>query len=189
MQLPARAFTVQADGRLNELVTEAHISEAFDLSTTPTPPTPPKTFRATWDTGATNTVITQKVIDDCGLKPVGMVMAQTVQGSMLTPTYLISIALPNHLGIAELRVARGSMAGDSDVLVGMDIISAGDFAVTNKDGKTTFSFRTPSVERIDFVEQQRSMRVPQIAKAPPRVGRNEPCPCGSGKKYKKCCGK
>jgi hypothetical protein len=23
----------------------------------------------------------------------------------------------------------------------------------------------------------------------PRIGRNEPCPCGSGKKYKKCCGK
>lgn len=22
-----------------------------------------------------------------------------------------------------------------------------------------------------------------------RVGRNEPCPCGSGKKYKKCCGR
>ena len=21
------------------------------------------------------------------------------------------------------------------------------------------------------------------------VGRNDPCPCGSGKKYKKCCGK
>lgn len=30
------------------------------------------------------------------------------------------------------------------------------------------------------------------AKPPPRhvvkIGRNEPCPCGSGKKYKKCCG-
>ena len=24
--------------------------------------------------------------------------------------------------------------------------------------------------------------------APPKIGRNEPCPCGSGKKYKKCCG-
>lgn len=24
--------------------------------------------------------------------------------------------------------------------------------------------------------------------APPKVGRNEPCPCGSGKKFKKCCG-
>ena len=28
----------------------------------------------------------------------------------------------------------------------------------------------------------------QPAKAKPRVGRNDPCPCGSGKKYKKCCG-
>jgi len=26
-------------------------------------------------------------------------------------------------------------------------------------------------------------------RAPPKVGRNEPCPCGSGKKFKKCCGR
>jgi len=26
-------------------------------------------------------------------------------------------------------------------------------------------------------------------KVEPKIGRNEPCPCGSGKKYKKCCGK
>jgi hypothetical protein len=26
-------------------------------------------------------------------------------------------------------------------------------------------------------------------RAPLKVGRNEPCPCGSGKKYKKCCGR
>jgi len=25
--------------------------------------------------------------------------------------------------------------------------------------------------------------------AAPKVGRNEPCPCGSGKKHKKCCGR
>lgn len=28
-----------------------------------------------------------------------------------------------------------------------------------------------------------------IVRAAPKVGRNDPCPCGSGKKYKKCCGK
>jgi hypothetical protein len=28
----------------------------------------------------------------------------------------------------------------------------------------------------------------QIRRATPKIGRNEPCPCGSGKKYKKCCG-
>jgi hypothetical protein len=27
----------------------------------------------------------------------------------------------------------------------------------------------------------------QITKDPKEVGRNDPCPCGSGKKYKKCC--
>jgi len=28
----------------------------------------------------------------------------------------------------------------------------------------------------------------QIMRTTPKTGRNEPCPCGSGKKYKKCCG-
>ena len=27
-----------------------------------------------------------------------------------------------------------------------------------------------------------------FVRAEPKVGRNDPCPCGSGKKYKKCCG-
>ncbi|MHC5061039.1 MAG: SEC-C metal-binding domain-containing protein, partial [Planctomycetota bacterium] len=31
--------------------------------------------------------------------------------------------------------------------------------------------------------------VKQIRVEEPKVGRNQPCPCGSGKKYKKCCGK
>ncbi len=29
--------------------------------------------------------------------------------------------------------------------------------------------------------------IPEPARAAPRVGRNDPCPCGSGRKYKKCC--
>ncbi|MFH1688932.1 MAG: SEC-C metal-binding domain-containing protein [Candidatus Eisenbacteria bacterium] len=29
----------------------------------------------------------------------------------------------------------------------------------------------------------------QPSRAPSRVGRNEPCPCGSGKKRKRCCGR
>ena len=36
---------------------------------------------------------------------------------------------------------------------------------------------------------QGEAKVKQIKLAKPKVGRNEPCPCGSGKKYKKCCGK
>jgi preprotein translocase subunit SecA len=36
---------------------------------------------------------------------------------------------------------------------------------------------------------QGEVKVKQIKLEGPRVGRNDPCPCGSGKKYKKCCGK
>ena len=31
-----------------------------------------------------------------------------------------------------------------DVVIGMDVICNGDMAITNKDDKTTFSFRIPS---------------------------------------------
>jgi preprotein translocase subunit SecA len=31
-------------------------------------------------------------------------------------------------------------------------------------------------------------KVRQVVRTEPKVGRNDPCPCGSGKKYKKCCG-
>ena len=30
--------------------------------------------------------------------------------------------------------------------------------------------------------------VKTIVRDQPKIGRNDPCPCGSGKKYKKCCG-
>lgn len=41
-------------------------------------------------------------------------------------------------------------------------------------------------------EQLEKERLASMPKQPfireePRVGRNDPCPCGSGKKYKKCC--
>ncbi len=35
---------------------------------------------------------------------------------------------------------------------------------------------------------QGEQKVKQIRLDQPKVGRNDPCPCGSGKKYKKCCG-
>ena len=37
-----------------------------------------------------------------------------------------------------------------DVIIGMDVICKGDFAITNLNGKTTFSFRIPSEKEIVF---------------------------------------
>ena len=60
-------------------------------------------------------------------------------------------------------------------------------------------------EDVDAVERQRAEQAAKATKTnednqpagtvrvgnrtEPKVGRNEPCPCGSGKKYKQCCGK
>ncbi len=44
----------------------------------------------------------------------------------------------------------------------------------------------------DMADQQAAaapQKVKQIVREQIRVGRNDPCPCGSGKKFKKCCGK
>ena len=38
-------------------------------------------------------------------------------------------------------------------------------------------------------EQQSAAAVKPVVRNTPKVGRNELCPCGSGKKYKKCCGR
>jgi hypothetical protein len=178
------SFTTKYQGRSSVLQNEVLISQAFDQRDNAEPP-PLEKFISTWDTGATNTVISQKVIDQCGLKPTGIVKTHHVGGEETVETFLIHLVLPNKVRIKELTVSKGSLFG-CDVLIGMDIIGIGDFAVTNKNGETAFSFRFPSVEFIDFVAQSNAH---SPIRSIHKVGRNDPCPCGSGKKYKKCCGR
>ena len=40
-----------------------------------------------------------------------------------------------------------------------------------------------------FVAPEQILKDVQTPKIQKKIGRNDPCPCGSGKKYKKCCGK
>ena len=49
----------------------------------------------------------------------------------------------------------------------------------------------PGVAAMPQMLRQAALQAAAPAQAAPRaqVGRNDPCPCGSGKKYKKCCGR
>lgn len=40
----------------------------------------------------------------------------------------------------------------------------------------------------DIADLDMLLNPPKTRTAEKKVGRNEPCPCGSGKKFKKCCG-
>ena len=54
--------------------------------------------------------------------------------------------------------------------------------------KPTLSLRHKENDDLAYSGSQTTDAGNQPAKAKPRAGRNDPCPCGSGKKYKKCCG-
>ncbi|HML48645.1 MAG TPA: SEC-C metal-binding domain-containing protein, partial [Clostridia bacterium] len=47
--------------------------------------------------------------------------------------------------------------------------------------------RSNYLSQLDRVEQEIQARSPRSVA--PKIARNAPCPCGSGKKYKQCCGK
>jgi hypothetical protein len=108
-------------------------------------------FVAMWDTGATNTVISDSVVRRCSLTPTGVIRVRSVDHSALAEMYDVNVVLPNLVHVPNLVVTRGDFS-DIDVIVGMDIIGLGDFAVTNFGGVTKFSFRVPSQRHIDFVE-------------------------------------
>src|SRR5438067_154488 len=144
------SFTVSASGLLRVLSTPVQIGPAFDPATK----VPPfRNYLAIWDTGATSSVITERVIAECNLKPIGMTRAHGADGEYNTEVYLISVVLLNGVAFHILRVTKGKLPDGSDVLVGMDVISRGDLAVTNLHGKTCFSFRCPSQEVLDFTGQ------------------------------------
>ena len=46
----------------------------------------------------------------------------------------------------------------------------------------------PMMMEQGYEEPEPEIQVPYYREEP-KVGRNDPCPCGSGKKYKKCCGR
>jgi len=178
------AFTIASkNGLLRTLNTDCGISVAFAPG--PFDESLIKSYTALWDTGATSTVITKKVATDLGLKPIGKTQVSHADGKSTVNVYAVNVYLPNSVAFSLVKVTEGILSG-FDVLIGMDIISQGDFAISNYNGKTKFSFRMPSVADVDFVADYNS-KVPIVAEH--KIGRNAPCTCGSRKKYKHCCGK
>jgi hypothetical protein len=78
--------------------------------------------------------------------------------------FLVNVRLPNGIAFSGIQVTKGNLGDDIDVLIGMDIITAGDFAITNADGKTCMSFRIPSLKKIDYAEEQRQLQTREAEK-------------------------
>lgn len=120
-------------------------------------------FNALWDTGAAVTAITPKVAQALGLIPITYETVFHAQGQGRAPVYKANVLLPNGIEFHNLRILEGNLYG-FDLLIGMDIISEGDFALTNRDGKTVFSFQIPSTHLYDFEKQQEAQQANAASK-------------------------
>jgi len=109
-----------------------------------------------------------------------MAVVHGVGGPENAEVYLVNIYLPNNVAFSIVRVTKAKLLG-ADLLVGMNIVNRGDFAVTNKNGDTKFSFRYPSETHIDFVEEHHAAtkkkknkrKRSQWRKKPKQYGRNK----------------
>ena len=175
-----RAFTTSHKQIVNVLQNTVEISKSSILNNDNTENKKCK-FTAIWDTGATNTMISQSVVDKCRLIATGVVPVYTAGGLVQAGTYIIDLVLPDNMIIPNLNVTCGKL-NSTDVLIGMDIIQRGDFSVSNYESQTKFTFRMPSLEHSDYVKNS-------TIRAGDKPSRNDPCPCGSGEKYKNCHGR
>lgn len=125
---------------------------AFDPAATQAHPRSLST-KALWDTGANRSVITKKTAGELGLAPTGAREVFHAAGSSVRQSYVVNLFLPNQVTMAGILVTEcDNLAGNFGVIIGMDIICAGDFAISNHGGTTTMSFRIPSREEIDFLK-------------------------------------
>ncbi len=87
------------------------------------------------------------------------------------------------LGLQILNTEKGD-ADDSDGIV--------EFTASYREkGAVRHLHEISRFEKVDgrWYYVDGDMPKPQTVRSEAKVGRNDPCPCGSGKKYKKCCGK
>lgn len=152
-------------------------------------------IRAIWDTGASSSAISENIVSKLNLHPINLIKVDTANGLHETTTHSITAALPNNMIIPGMTVTKARLGDDLDMLIGMDIIGCGDFIVSTNQEMLSFGFKVPSHELLYFYQGNKpiftkanngSIKVDLNQNI---LGRNDECRCGSGKKYKKCCGK
>lgn len=178
-------FTGRADGLVSALISPVEISASYtNDNEVEIIREASISWRALWDTGATTSLITPHIVEKCNLKPIGVLEIAVAGNIHRVSSYFVDIRLPNNVTITNMTLGCIELPNNIDVLIGMDIITLGDFAITNAGGRTMISFRIPSFVHIDFGRQDSPVVAPPLL-----VEMDQPCPCGSGQTFRECCSK
>ena len=134
-----QAFSVKAPrGKLSSILTDVTLS---------TPSGQSACITAIWDTGASSSCLSKRAARLLHLAPLGMSVVFTANGRVNCFDYLVDVTLPGGICIKGVRCHEFSGDPVVDMLVGMDIICMGDFAITNAQGVTLMSYRLPPASR------------------------------------------
>lgn len=63
-----------------------------------------------------------------------------VNSVTLARNYFADVTLASVVNFRRIRLVEVSYIGDSDLLIGMDILMQGNFSLVHKDGKAFFSY-------------------------------------------------
>ncbi len=88
------------------------------------------------------------------------------------------------LGFEIIKTSKGGPSDDQGSVEFIARYKVGDGA--KQDHHETSQFRKEN--GIWYFYDAQLMPVKPFIREEPKTGRNDPCPCGSGKKFKKCCG-
>jgi hypothetical protein len=145
---PTIAFSIPHKSIVEAIYTPAKISLAFEQVPDDESLT---NALALWDTGATHTCISDRLARQLALEAVDYVHVATASGIEHVTTYFTHLFLPNGLQFLNWELMQFQYTGDeSDLIIGMDIITKGDFSITNLNGQTLCSFRLPSLHALDY---------------------------------------
>jgi predicted aspartyl protease len=106
---------------------------------------------ALWDTGANMSAITPEIQQRLKATPIDKKAIAGIHSTQVVDVVYITIELPNKVIKKNIEVVVCNIATNVGMIIGMDIISLGDFALSNGKGQTLFSFAVPPFEeKIDF---------------------------------------
>ncbi len=88
----------------------------------------------------------------------------------------------------EYRIAAGEMFDAMIANIRVDTVRMTLFSRPAEQIKRTQVAKQREAQAAAVGGDTSEKKRPTVKKAAEKVGRNDPCPCGSGKKYKKCCG-
>ena len=91
--------------------------------------------------------------------------------------------------LTEYRIQSGDMFDDMIEKIRMDTVRMVLFAKPAAEIRRTQVAKQKTASLAGVGGDTSEAKKPVVRRASERVGRNDPCPCGSGKKYKQCCGK